>query len=67
MTGFVNHGPMPLSAITVGSLADLGYTVNPLWPIRSWCRRRRSTTSFLESGAVEIRSSRAPRLQIWRV
>jgi hypothetical protein len=30
MTGFVNHGPMPLSAITVGSLADLGYTVNPL-------------------------------------
>ena len=30
MTGFVNHGPMPLSAITVGSLADLGYVVNPL-------------------------------------
>jgi hypothetical protein len=30
MTGFVNHGSMPLSAITVGSLADLGYTVNPL-------------------------------------
>jgi hypothetical protein len=30
MTGFVNHGPMPLSAITVGSLADLGYMVNPL-------------------------------------
>jgi len=30
MTGFVNHGAMPLSAITVGSLADLGYTVNPL-------------------------------------
>ena len=30
MTGFVNFGGMPLSAITVGSLADLGYTVNPL-------------------------------------
>jgi hypothetical protein len=30
MTGFVNNGGMPLSAITVGSLADLGYTVNPL-------------------------------------
>jgi hypothetical protein len=30
MTGFVNHGPMPLSAITIGSLADLGYTVNAL-------------------------------------
>jgi hypothetical protein len=29
MTGYVNYGPMPLSAITVGSLADLGYTVNP--------------------------------------
>jgi hypothetical protein len=30
MTGFVNTGGMPLSAITIGSLADLGYTVNPL-------------------------------------
>jgi hypothetical protein len=30
MTGFVNQGGMPLSAITVGSLQDLGYTVNPL-------------------------------------
>ena len=30
MTGFVNFGGMPFSAITVGSLADLGYTVNPL-------------------------------------
>lgn len=30
MTGYVNYGGMPLSAITVGSLADLGYTVNPL-------------------------------------
>ena len=29
MTGYVNYGPMPLSAITVGSLADMGYTVNP--------------------------------------
>jgi hypothetical protein len=30
MTGYVNLGGMPLSAITVGSLADLGYTVNLL-------------------------------------
>ncbi len=30
MTGFVNFGGMPLSTITIGSLADLGYTVNPL-------------------------------------
>ena len=30
MTGYVNYGGMPLSAITVGSLADMGYTVNPL-------------------------------------
>ena len=29
MTGYVNRGGMPLSAITVGSLADLGYVVNP--------------------------------------
>lgn len=29
MTGYVNSGGMPLSAITVGSLADLGYVVNP--------------------------------------
>jgi hypothetical protein len=29
MTGYANVGPMPLSAITVGSLADIGYTVNP--------------------------------------
>ena len=30
MTGYVNLNGMPFSAITVGSLADLGYTVNPL-------------------------------------
>ncbi len=30
MTGYVNFNGMPLSAITVGSLADLGYVVNPL-------------------------------------
>ncbi len=30
MTGYVNAGGMPLSAITVGSLGDLGYVVNPL-------------------------------------
>jgi hypothetical protein len=30
MTGYVNLNGMPLSAITVGSLADLGYEVNPL-------------------------------------
>ncbi|HXT15997.1 MAG TPA: leishmanolysin-related zinc metalloendopeptidase [Gemmatimonadaceae bacterium] len=30
MTGYVNLGGMPLSAITVGSLSDLGYVVNPL-------------------------------------
>jgi hypothetical protein len=28
MTGFLNNGANPLSRITVGSLADLGYTVN---------------------------------------
>ncbi len=28
MTGFINNGPNPLSAITVESMADLGYTVN---------------------------------------
>ena len=30
MTGFVNTGGMPLSAITVGSLQDMGYIVNML-------------------------------------
>lgn len=29
MTGYVNTGGMPLSQTTVGSLRDLGYTVNP--------------------------------------
>jgi hypothetical protein len=29
MTGFANTGGMPLSAITVGSLGDMGYVVNP--------------------------------------
>jgi hypothetical protein len=29
MTGYVNFGGMPLSAITVGSLGDMGYVVNP--------------------------------------
>lgn len=28
MTGFINNGPNPLSVITIGSLQDLGYTVN---------------------------------------
>jgi hypothetical protein len=28
MTGFVNSGPNPLSAVTIGSMADLGYTVD---------------------------------------
>jgi hypothetical protein len=28
MTGFLNPGVNPLSAVTVGSMADLGYTVN---------------------------------------
>jgi len=30
MTGYVNSGGMPLSAITAGSLQDMGYTVNML-------------------------------------
>jgi hypothetical protein len=29
MTGFVNIGGMPLSQMTVGSLRDIGYQVNP--------------------------------------
>ncbi|HEX5872416.1 MAG TPA: leishmanolysin-related zinc metalloendopeptidase, partial [Longimicrobium sp.] len=29
MTGFLNNGPNPLSVLTVRSLTDLGYTVNP--------------------------------------
>src|SRR6202008_4628598 len=28
MTGFVNQGSNPLSVMTIGSLADLGYTVS---------------------------------------
>jgi hypothetical protein len=29
MTGYINTGPMPLSVITVRSIEDIGYTVNP--------------------------------------
>lgn len=29
MTGYINYGGMPLSKITIGALADLGYQVNP--------------------------------------
>ena len=29
MTGYINAGPMPISAMTARSLADLSYTVNP--------------------------------------
>ncbi|MDB4874815.1 MAG: hypothetical protein JWM41_1261 [Gemmatimonadetes bacterium] len=29
MTGYVNAGGMPLSTITIGSLGDIGYVVNP--------------------------------------
>jgi Leishmanolysin len=28
MTGFIDQGTLPISSITIGSLADLGYTVN---------------------------------------
>jgi len=39
MTGFLNQGPNPLSAITVESMADLGYTVSEAaadpWPSTS--------------------------------
>lgn len=28
MTGFASRGPMPLSRLTLGALADLGYSVN---------------------------------------
>jgi hypothetical protein len=39
MTGFLNPGPNPLSAVTVESMADLGYTVNEgaadPWPTTS--------------------------------
>lgn len=29
MTGYINAGPLPLSVMTVRSIEDLGYTVNP--------------------------------------
>jgi hypothetical protein len=29
MTGYANAGPMPLSILTVRSIGDLGYTINP--------------------------------------
>jgi len=29
MTGYANSGPMPLSILTVRSIGDLGYTINP--------------------------------------
>ena len=28
MTGFINQSPNPLSVMTIGSMADLGYVVN---------------------------------------
>ena len=28
MTGFIDQSPNPLSQVTIGSMADLGYTVN---------------------------------------
>jgi hypothetical protein len=30
MTGYINSGSMPLSVITIRSIEDIGYTVNPL-------------------------------------
>jgi hypothetical protein len=39
MTGFLNTGPNPLSAVTIESMADLGYAVNVAaadpWPTPS--------------------------------
>ena len=60
MTGFINVGPNPLSAITVRSLADQGYTVNlagpdpytlPLPGVRAGARGR---TFVLQGDALRL-------------
>jgi hypothetical protein len=50
MTGYANTGPMPLSRITIGSLQDIGYSVNyaaadPYTPSLSALTAARQATS----------------------
>jgi hypothetical protein len=51
MTGYVNFGGMPLSAITVGSLADMGYVVDPFAADPFQVPGAGTTTSAIPTGA----------------
>ncbi|MFN2635660.1 MAG: leishmanolysin-related zinc metalloendopeptidase [Gemmatimonadaceae bacterium] len=60
MTGYANSGPMPLSVMTVRSIEDLGYTVNPsgadFYSIAIGSLRQNSESSLLPPVGVSWES-----------
>jgi hypothetical protein len=57
MTGFANAGALPISMITVGSLFDIGYTINPsaadLFRPGTFAARSGQSTNSLNGGRWE--------------
>jgi Leishmanolysin len=73
MTGFLNAGPNPLSAVTIESMADLGYTVNvgaaDLWPTLSGASvvaDAAPSASFSVTGSPTHTTLRPPRFWVTR-
>jgi hypothetical protein len=73
MTGFLNPGVNPLSAVTVESMADLGYTVNvgaaDLWPAPSGASAAAGATpspSFSVTGSPTHTTLHPPRFWVTR-
>jgi Leishmanolysin len=71
MTGFLNSGANPLSAVTVESMADLGYTVNAdaadPWPTPSSAVvAGRGAASFSVGGAPPHTLLHGPRFGVTR-
>jgi hypothetical protein len=73
MTGFLNSGPNPLSAVTIESMADLGYTVNvgaaDLWPTLSGASvvaGAAPPASFSVTGSPTHTTLHAPRFWVTR-
>ncbi|HJQ19422.1 MAG TPA: leishmanolysin-related zinc metalloendopeptidase [Gemmatimonadaceae bacterium] len=71
MTGFIDHSPNPLSKVTVGSLADLGYVVNnadfdtfqlPLGSLRA-----AGSTSMIPSMAMHQQWEQLPRTTVYQL
>jgi hypothetical protein len=59
MTGFMNFSPDPISQITVGTLADLGWTVDPAGAGAYTARYPRGEPAFAASRGLNASRSAA--------